>query len=57
MFVDRMEELLRGRFAGSGEERVDKREKCEEVRRGRSMKELEDGGRMEKKSGEEVEER
>lgn len=54
-----MEELLRGRFAGSGEERVDKREKCGEVRRGRSteMKELEDEGRMEKKSGEEVEER
>lgn len=47
MFVDRMEELLRGRFAGSGEERVDKTE----------MKELEDGGRMEKKSGKEVEER
>lgn len=48
MFVDRMEELLRGRFAGSGKERVDKREKCGEVRKGRSteIKELEDGEKV-----------
>lgn len=51
--LERMKELLRGRCAGMGELREDRREKSMEARGRRSteVKKREDGGRMEKNLG------